>query len=123
MPKAYLRLGITVNNSPHEDSHVVLSLVLHDIVGGRQKPDILDGKASFLKNFTRRTVLKGLAELEMTAGQCESTWLFLKRGSFRNSGVCEVTCTMASLSLADDELALGVEDEHAYADSWVHHAG
>lgn len=30
---------------------------------------------------------------------------------------------MASLSLADDELALGVEDEHAYADSWVHHAG
>ena len=34
--------------------------------------------------------------------------------------MCEVTCTMASLSLADDELALGVEDEHAYADSWVH---
>ena len=37
--------------------------------------------------------------------------------------MCEVTCTMASLSLADDELALGVEDEHAYADSRVHRAG
>lgn len=58
----------------------MFALVLHDIVGGRQKPDILDGKASFLKNFTRRTVLKGLAKLEMTAGQCESTWLSLKRG-------------------------------------------
>lgn len=97
-----LRLHIIINNTPHKDSHVVLPRILHDAIRSRQKPQIANIQTRFFQDFSLRASLKSLAEFEMSAREGQGS------------------CAMAAFSHANDELAFGVEDEHAYADVGSH---
>lgn len=62
------------DDAAHEDSHVVLVDVGHDIIGGRQELEVAHFQARLLEQFALGACFEGLAKLEMASWKSPFSW-------------------------------------------------